>query len=308
MTARWSRPAQPDARRPGVRAAVSAVVVRPVRRARPATARERLERRARSRCSGSPSPARRGRPVRALRAAGSVAPAPRQRQAILVTYGLVAVTVAQFCYFSAVQLHAGRRPPCSSSSPRRQRSSSGCGCATASGPARSPSSAPAIAARRAGAGPRPGVRGRRSASPASCGRSRRWSAPRRTSSLRRRPPTACRRWPWRPGGFVVAAVALGLLGLVGLLPMATAAAPVTYAGATLPPWIVAGAARRGDRRAALHRRHRRRVGGWARGWRRSWRSARSSPACVWAVVLLDELPRPVQLLGGRADPGRGRRA
>ena len=37
------------------------------------------------------------------------------------------------------------------------------------------------------------------------------------------------------GGFVVAAVALGLLGLVGLLPMATASAEVTYAGATLPP-------------------------------------------------------------------------
>ncbi len=99
------------------------------------------------------------------------------------------------------------------------------------------------------------------------------------------------------GGFVVATVALGSLGLTGLLPMATASAEVTYAGTTLPPWIVlvllglvtaalpytvgiAAARRLGSRLASFVA------------------LSEVVAGVAWAVILLGEVPRPLQLLGG----------
>ena len=76
----------------------------------------------------------------------------------ILVYGVLAVAGAQFCYFSAVAAHAGRRRRCSSSTPRRPRSSSGSGCATASARVRSPSPAPRSRGARPGAGARPALR------------------------------------------------------------------------------------------------------------------------------------------------------
>jgi drug/metabolite transporter (DMT)-like permease len=98
-------------------------------------------------------------------------------------------------------------------------------------------------------------------------------------------------------GLVVGAAALGLLGIVGLLPLSTSAAPVTYAGAQVPWWlpllglgvVTAGLAY---------------VLGVAAGRRLGSRLASfvgllevvSAVGVAW--LLLGELPRPVQLVGG----------
>jgi drug/metabolite transporter (DMT)-like permease len=99
------------------------------------------------------------------------------------------------------------------------------------------------------------------------------------------------------GGFLVATLALGTLGLTGLLPMATASEPVTYAGTTVSPWLVLVTL--GLATAALPytlgiaaARH--------LGSRLASFVALSEVVAgvVWAIVLLGEVPRPVQVLGG----------
>ncbi|WP_148612696.1 EamA family transporter [Nocardioides rubriscoriae] len=99
------------------------------------------------------------------------------------------------------------------------------------------------------------------------------------------------------GGLVVGTAALGLLGVVGLMPVRAASTPVAYAGVTVDWWwpllalglvtaAVAyvtgiGAARRlGARLASFVALSEVVVG------------------VLWAWLLLDQLPAPVQLLGG----------
>ena len=60
------------------------------------------------------------------------------------------------------------------------------------------------------------------------------------------------------GGLVVGGLALAALGVVGVLPMHAERAPVEYAGVDVAWWVPLVAARRGDGRAVLRRRHRRR--------------------------------------------------
>ncbi|WP_205470965.1 DMT family transporter [Nocardioides sp. SYSU D00038] len=99
------------------------------------------------------------------------------------------------------------------------------------------------------------------------------------------------------GGLVVGAVLLALLGLVGLLPMEAARADTSYAGREVAWWlplVVLGLVT-----AAIAY-----VTGIAAGRRLGSRLAsfvaltEVVAGVVWAWVLLDELPRPVQLLGG----------
>jgi drug/metabolite transporter (DMT)-like permease len=99
------------------------------------------------------------------------------------------------------------------------------------------------------------------------------------------------------GGLVVGTVALGLLGWVGVLPMDTATASTTYVGRDFPWWaplLVLGLVT-----AALSY-----TTGIAAGRRLGSRLAsfvallEVVAAVGFAWLLLDELPRPVQLLGG----------
>ncbi|MDO9456032.1 DMT family transporter [Nocardioides sp.] len=99
------------------------------------------------------------------------------------------------------------------------------------------------------------------------------------------------------GGLLVGTAALGLLGLVGLMPMHATSDQVTYAGASVDWWLpmlalglvtaaVAyvtgiGAARRLGSRLASFVALSEVVAG-----------------VLWAWLLLDQLPAPVQLLGG----------
>lgn len=99
------------------------------------------------------------------------------------------------------------------------------------------------------------------------------------------------------GGLLVGAVAVGVLGLIGLLPMHTSSASVAYAGSSFAWWqpLVVLAIFT----AALSY-----VTGVAAG--RLLGSRLSSfvaltevvAGVLWAWLLLDELPRPVQLAGG----------
>jgi drug/metabolite transporter (DMT)-like permease len=99
------------------------------------------------------------------------------------------------------------------------------------------------------------------------------------------------------GGLVVGAVALGLLGLVGLLPMTASTADTSYAGRDFAWWVpvlVLGLVT-----AAVSY-----VTGIAAGRRLGSRLA-SFVALLevvagvgFAWLLLDELPRPIQLVGG----------
>ena len=99
------------------------------------------------------------------------------------------------------------------------------------------------------------------------------------------------------GGLVVGAVALALLGLVGLLPMRSSGADVTYAGTSVAWWVplvVLGVVT-----AAVPY-----TSGIAAGRRLGSRLAsfvaltEVLAGVVFAWLLLDELPRPVQLVGG----------
>ncbi|MEO5852924.1 MAG: EamA family transporter [Nocardioides sp.] len=99
------------------------------------------------------------------------------------------------------------------------------------------------------------------------------------------------------GGLVVGAVALGLLGLVGLLPMDVAGMSVAYAGTTVATWVPL--ALLGLVTAALSY-----TTGIAAGRRLGSRLAsfvalsEVVAGVLWAWLLLDELPLPVQLVGG----------
>ena len=99
------------------------------------------------------------------------------------------------------------------------------------------------------------------------------------------------------GGLVVGATVVGLLGLAGVLPMATSTAVVTYAGASFPWWqplLVLAVVT-----AALSY-----VTGVAAGRLLGSRLAsfvaliEVVAGVLWAWLLLDELPRSVQIVGG----------
>ncbi len=99
------------------------------------------------------------------------------------------------------------------------------------------------------------------------------------------------------GGMLVAAVALALLGLVGLLPMDTASAPVDLAGTPVAWWVpivllgVVTAAVSYVAGIAAIRRLGSRLASFVA-------LLEVLSGVVWAWVLLDELPHAVQLLGG----------
>ncbi len=99
------------------------------------------------------------------------------------------------------------------------------------------------------------------------------------------------------GGLVVGTAALALLGLVGLLPMDRGSAAVEYAGATVAPWVplallalVTAAIAYTTGIAAIRRLGSRLASFVA--------LTEVLAGVLWAWLLLDELPRPVQLLGG----------
>ena len=99
------------------------------------------------------------------------------------------------------------------------------------------------------------------------------------------------------GGLVVGAAALGLLGLVGLLPLHRASASVAYSGATVEPWVplvllaLVTAAVAYTTGIAAIRRLGSRVASFVA-------LSEVLSGVLWAWLLLDELPRPVQLMGG----------
>jgi drug/metabolite transporter (DMT)-like permease len=99
------------------------------------------------------------------------------------------------------------------------------------------------------------------------------------------------------GGLIVGGVTLLLAGLVGLVPMATSSEAVEFVGATVPWWVPVLAL--GVITAAVAY-----VTGIAAGRRLGSRLASFVAlsevvmSLVFAWLLLGELPRPVQLLGG----------
>ena len=99
------------------------------------------------------------------------------------------------------------------------------------------------------------------------------------------------------GGLMVGAVALGLLGLVGLMPLHGSSAPVEYAGTTVAPWVplallgLVTAAIAYTTGIAAIRRLGSRVASFVA-------LTEVLSGVLWAWLLLDELPRPIQLLGG----------
>ena len=99
------------------------------------------------------------------------------------------------------------------------------------------------------------------------------------------------------GGLVVGAVALGLLAVVGLLPMDVAGTPVAYAGTTVATRVPL--ALLGLVTAALSY-----TTGIAAGRRLGSRLAsfvalsEVVAGVLWAWLLLGELPLPIQLVGG----------
>ena len=211
-------------------------------------------------------------------------------------YGVLAVAGAQFCYFSAVRtwrsgpallieytapaavvvwlwLRHGQRPGPLTLRRRRARRA------------------------RAGARARPALRCRpeRRRRPVGAGRDGRRATYFVISADEDNglPPMAL-----AAGGLVVGAVRSALLGLVGLLPMhaSTATRRVRRPHGRLVG--AAGAARPGHRGRLPTPPASPPAAGSAPGWRRSSRCSRSSRASLFAWLLLDELPRPVQLLGG----------
>ena len=99
------------------------------------------------------------------------------------------------------------------------------------------------------------------------------------------------------GGLLVGAVLLGVLGLLGVLPMRAATGPTTYAGVAVPWWVPLVAL--GTVTAALSY-----TTGIAAGRRLGSRLASFAAllevvaAVGFAWLLLGELPAAVQLLGG----------
>lgn len=99
------------------------------------------------------------------------------------------------------------------------------------------------------------------------------------------------------GGLLTGTAALALLGVVGLMPMDVASASVEYAGSTYSWWVPL--ALLGLLTAAVAY-----TTGIAAGRRLGSRVAsfvaltEVVAGVAWAWLLLDQLPRPVQLLGG----------
>lgn len=99
------------------------------------------------------------------------------------------------------------------------------------------------------------------------------------------------------GGLVVGSLTLGLLGLVGLLPMRASTESVTYAGTTVAWWVpllvlgVVTAALAYTAGIAASRRLGSRLASFVA-------LTEVIAGVLFAWALLDELPRPVQLLGG----------
>jgi drug/metabolite transporter (DMT)-like permease len=99
------------------------------------------------------------------------------------------------------------------------------------------------------------------------------------------------------GGLVVGAAALALLGLIGLLPLHSASTSVEYSGATVAPWVplvllaLVTAAIAYTTGIAAIRRLGSRVASFVA-------LTEVLSGVLWAWLLLDELPRAVQLLGG----------
>ncbi|HET9422349.1 MAG TPA: DMT family transporter [Nocardioides sp.] len=99
------------------------------------------------------------------------------------------------------------------------------------------------------------------------------------------------------GGLVVGAAVLGGLGLVGLMPMRAETESVTYAGTTVSWWVpllllgVVTAALAYAAGIAAIRRLGSRLASFVA-------LTEVLASVIWAWLLLDELPRPVQLLGG----------
>ncbi|MFB9765624.1 DMT family transporter [Nocardioides kongjuensis] len=99
------------------------------------------------------------------------------------------------------------------------------------------------------------------------------------------------------GGLVVGGVLLGVLAVTGLMPMASSSSTVAYAGVDVAPWTVLLAL--GLVTAALAY-----TTGIAASRRLGSRLAsfvalsEVVAAVVWAWLLLDQLPAPVQFLGG----------
>ena len=99
------------------------------------------------------------------------------------------------------------------------------------------------------------------------------------------------------GGLVVGAATLGLLGLVGLMPLEATTVPVSYAGVELPWWAPFLAL--GLVSTAVPY-----VTGIAAGRRLGSRLAsflglsEVLAAILWSWLLLGELPRPIQFAGG----------
>ena len=99
------------------------------------------------------------------------------------------------------------------------------------------------------------------------------------------------------GGLVAATAGLGVLGLVGLLPMAASTSSVEYAGQTVAWWvpmILLGLVTAGlayTTGIAAIRRLGSRVASFVA-------LTEALAGVVWAWVLLDQLPMPIQLLGG----------
>lgn len=99
------------------------------------------------------------------------------------------------------------------------------------------------------------------------------------------------------GGLVLGTLALGLAGLVGLVSMSFSSGPVAYAGSTVPWWlpvlglgVIAGAAAYVTGIAASRRLGSRLASFVA--------LIEVVAALVFAWLLLDELPRRIQFLGG----------
>ncbi|MBM0126791.1 EamA family transporter [Pimelobacter simplex] len=99
------------------------------------------------------------------------------------------------------------------------------------------------------------------------------------------------------GGLVVGGVLLGLLGLLGLMPMASSSSSVAYAGVDVAPWVallllgLVTAALAYTTGIAASRRLGSRLASFVA-------LSEVVAAVVWAWLLLDQLPAPVQFLGG----------
>ncbi len=99
------------------------------------------------------------------------------------------------------------------------------------------------------------------------------------------------------GGLVVGGVALGLLGLSGLMPMQASTAATSYAGTSVAWWVplvalgLVTAALSYTTGIAAIRRLGSRVASFVA-------LTEVVAAVLWAWLLVGELPRPVQLLGG----------